>query len=407
MTAPVVLGGRYELRGVLGRGGWAEVHDGWDTRLGRAVAIKLLYAGFSADPSNRRRFEAEARAAASLNHPNIVAVHDYGEHNGTPFIVMEQLPGNTLAEAIARGPIPQQLLRGVLDDVLAALTAAHDVGILHRDIKPGNILFTPSGHAKVTDFGIAKTAGSEPTATGQIMGTMSYLSPERVAGKPATISDDLYSVGVLGYEALTGRRPFEQENMGALARAILDDRPPPIAALRPDADPLLVAVIDRAMAHDASQRFFSVRQMRTALSGTIPAVAVDGPLAAAVRPPTKVLTSPPPAATLGPLTRTAWTRPRRTRTLMGLSAVLALLILAAILIMVDRPLQTPQPLTTSTSVPAPTNAPPPPPTTTPLVVDEEKPDDRKGEEDKKGEEEKKGQEDKKGQGGGQGHGRGN
>ena len=244
MTAPLMLGGRYELRGVLGRGGWAEVHDGWDTRLGRAVAIKLLYAGFSADPSNRRRFEAEARAAASLNHPNIVAVHDCGEHNGTPFIVMEQLPGNTLADAIAGGPVPQRLLRGVLDDVLAALTAAHDVGILHRDIKPGNILFTPLGHVKVADFGIAKTAGSEPTVAGQIMGTMAYLSPGRVEGRPATVSDDVYSVGVLGYEALTGRPPFKHENVGALARAILYEQPRPIPALRPDADPALVAVID-------------------------------------------------------------------------------------------------------------------------------------------------------------------
>ena len=270
MTAPVVLGGRYELRGVLGRGGWAEVHDGWDTRLGRAVAIKLLYAGFSTDSSNRRRFEAEARAAASLNHPNIVAVHDYGEHNGAPFIVMEQLPGNTLADAVAHGPMPQQLLRTVLDDVLAALTAAHDVGILHRDIKPGNILFTQSGHAKVTDFGIAKTAGSEPTATGQIMGTMAYLSPDRLEGRPATVSDDLYSVGVLGYEALTGRPPFKHENMGALARAILAEQPLPIPALRPDADPALVAVIDRAMARDPLRRFLSARQMRTALWDNVP-----------------------------------------------------------------------------------------------------------------------------------------
>jgi serine/threonine protein kinase len=301
-------------------------------------------------------------------------VHDYGEHDGTPFIVMEQLPGNTLADAIGQGPVPQQLLRGVLDDVLAALTAAHDVGILHRDIKPGNILFTPSGHVKVTDFGIAKAAGSEPTATGQNMGTMAYLSPDRVAGKPATISDDLYSLGVVGYEALTGRRLFEHENMGALARAILDERPPPVAALRPDADPALVAVIDRAIAHNASQRFFSARQMRAALSGVIPGPVVAGPLAAAaVRPPTKVLTSPPPPATFAPLMRTAWPRPSRTRTLMGLASALGLLILVVILIVTNSQTQAPEPVTTSTSVPAPTSAPRPlpPPPTAPVVVDED------------------------------------
>jgi serine/threonine protein kinase len=395
MTAPVVLDGRYELRGVLGRGGWAEVHDGWDTRLDRAVAVKLLYAGFSADEANRRRFEAEARAAASLNHANIVAVHDYGEHHGAPYIVMERLPGNTLADAIAQGPTPQRLLRGVMADVLAALTAAHDVGILHRDIKPGNILFTPSGHVKVTDFGIAKTAGSAPTATGQIMGTMGYVSPDRLEGKPATISDDLYSVGVVGYEALTGRPPFTHESMGALARAILAERPPPISALRPDADPTLVAVIDRAMTRDALGRFESARQMRAALSDTSPRPMIAGPPAAAVRPPTMVLTSPPPlAATFAPVPPRRWNRPDRKQALMSVAAVLALL-LAVILIFADSPPPTPQPVTTSTPVPVPTTSPPPPPTTS-AVVDEQ-PDGPKGEgNDKKGGQGKKGK--------GEGHG---
>lgn len=397
MTAPLVLGGRYELRGVLGRGGWAEVHDGWDTRLGRAVAIKLLYAGFSADPSNRRRLAAEAHAAASLNHPNIVAVHDYGEHDGTPFIVMEQLPGNTLADAIAKGPVPQRLLRGVLDDVLAALTAAHDVGILHRDIKPGNVLFTPSGHVKVTDFGIAKIAGSEFTATGQIMGTMAYLSPGRVEGRPATVSDDVYSVGVLGYEALTGRPPFDYDNMGALARAILYEQPPPIPALRPDADPTLVAVIDRAMEHDPSRRFLSARQMRTALSDVIPEPVAAPPAAASARPPTRVLTAPPPpAATSAPLARTAWTRHQRKRAWIAGIVALALMVLAIILIRGDRPSPAPPPVTTSTSVPAPTTSVPPPPTTSVMVEDQQQPDRRKGEKGKKSE-----------QGAGQGRGHGN
>ena len=264
MTAPVMLGGRYELRGVLGRGGWAEVSDGWDTRLDRAVAIKVLYARFSADPANRRRFEAEARAAASLNHPNIVAVHDYGEHDGAPYIVMERLPGNTLADAIAQGPMPQQLLRGVLTDVLAALAAAHDVGILHRDVKPGNILFTASGHVKVADSASRRPRlGTHGHRADH--GHDGYVSPDRLEGKPATVADDVYSVGVLGYEALTGRPPFRYDNMGALARAILAEQPPPIPALRPDADPILVAAIDRAMTRDALHRFQSARQMRTAL----------------------------------------------------------------------------------------------------------------------------------------------
>ena len=136
MQAPEVLGGRYELRGVLGRGGMAEVRDGWDTRLDRPVAIKLLYPVFSMQPDNRRRFEIEARAAAALNHPHIVAVHDSGDHDGTPYIVMERLSGRTLADVIALGPLPQPQVRSILDDMLSALAAAHTAGILHRDIKP-------------------------------------------------------------------------------------------------------------------------------------------------------------------------------------------------------------------------------------------------------------------------------
>ena len=221
-----MLGGRYELRGLLGRGGMAEVRDGWDTRLARPVAIKILHPTIDTQPDSRRRFEAEARAAAALNNSHIVAVHDSGEHNGMLFIVMERLTGESLHDKILFGPLPQSLVRSVLDDVLAALAAAHDAGILHRDIKPANILFTTAGEAKVSDFGIAKTAQSNFTATGQIFGTLAYLSPDRVLGKPATAADDVYALGVVGYEALTGRRPFLQENLAALAQAILHEQPP-------------------------------------------------------------------------------------------------------------------------------------------------------------------------------------
>ena len=255
MQAPEVLGGRYELRGVLGRGGMAEVRDGWDIRLDRPVAVKLLHPVFTTQPDNRMRFEVEARAAATLNHPHIVSVHDSGEHDGTPYIVMERLSGQTLADVIARGPLPQPRVRSILDDVLSALATAHAAGVLHRDIKPANILFSPSGHAKVADFGIAKSAGSVHTVTGEIVGTMAYLSADRIAGRPATVGDDLYAVGVVGYEALVGRRPFPQENLAELARAVAIDTPPPLAVLRRDVDPALAAVIERAMAHDPAWRF--------------------------------------------------------------------------------------------------------------------------------------------------------
>ena len=270
MNGRELLAGRYELRGVLGRGGMAEVHEGWDIRLDRAVAVKLLYPVYVADPVLRGRFEAEARAAAGLNHPNIVSVHDSGDHDGTPFIVMERLPGQTLADVIAQGPMPPERVRTMLRDVLGALDAAHAAGIVHRDIKPGNVLVAPTGAMKVADFGIAKTAGAAHTATGQVIGTMAYMSPARVAGAPASVADDLYALGVMAYEALTAQRAYPQENPAALVRAILYDPPPPICAMRPDVDFVMGEVIDRAMARDTGRRYSSADQMRAALAGTLP-----------------------------------------------------------------------------------------------------------------------------------------
>ncbi|OBB78463.1 serine/threonine-protein kinase [Mycobacterium sp. 852014-52144_SCH5372336] len=356
-----LLADRYELRGVLGRGGMAEVHDGWDTRLHRPVAIKLLYPAFTTDTDMRRRFEEEARAAAGLNHPNIVSVHDSGEHDGSPFIVMERLPGRTLQDEIETGPMPPPRVRSMLHDVLGALGCAHAAGIVHRDIKPGNVLIAPnSGAMKVADFGIAKTAGSALTATGQIVGTMAYMSPERVAGAPASVADDLYAVGVMGYEALTGRRPFPQENPAALLHAILDAPPPPISVVRPDIDPALAATIDRAMARDASQRFTSAEHMRAALMG---APSMGPAPAAAPRPATKILAEPlAPSANyfVAPAPRR---RPMsRERKLLIAAAGFVALVVAGLALALDPSSTTQPPQQVSTSTPA--QPPPPPPTTT-------------------------------------------
>ncbi|PND57157.1 serine/threonine protein kinase [Mycobacterium sp. ENV421] len=360
MTGHEMLVDRYAIHGVLGRGGMAEVRDGWDTRLNRPVAIKLLHPTLSGDPGIRRRFEDEARSAARLCHQNIVTVYDFGDHQGTPFIVLERLPGQTLADIIAAGPMPASHVRSILDDVLAGLGVAHAAGLLHRDIKPGNILVSAPGDSmKVADFGIAKTGGAAHTMTGRIVGTMSYMSPERVAGAPASISDDLYAVGLMGYEALAGRRVFPQDNPAALAHAIMDNTPAPVAAVRSDVDPVLAAVIDRAVARNPLQRFASAEHMRAALAGDQQALRGDV-ASARPRPATKVLEGPPiPAAPYLPR------RPRKRMRTYGIAAgVLGVLAVSAFALAMDPASSTPapQPVGTSTPVgPAPSIAPPPSP----------------------------------------------
>lgn len=368
MDTRVLLAGRYEVRGRLGRGGMAEVCDGWDTRLRRPVAIKLLDQAVSAQSGMRNRFDAEAQAAAALNHPNIVAIYDSGEHDGRPFIVMERLPGGTLADEVRHGPLSQERVHAMLDNVLAALTEAHRAAILHRDIKPGNILVAAGGETmKVADFGIAKTPEATKTLTGHILGTIAYLSPERLAGAPACVADDLYAVGVVGYEALAGHRPFPQENMAALAGAILHGRPPQLAGLRPDVDPSLIMLIERAMAHDPRQRFVSAEEMRAWLHhGRTAAAAM--PVAAPPYPRTKLLEVPVagrPTNTFFPALVSSTTS--RRRKVLGLLAVLAVLILVPLALALDASSSHAPgvPATTSTPAPVPANSAAPPPSPPP------------------------------------------
>ena len=363
MDTRVLLAGRYEVRGRLGRGGMAEVCDGWDTRLRRPVAIKLLHQDVSAQSGMRNRFDAEAHAAAALNHPNIVAIYDSGEHDGRPFIVMERLPGGTLADELRHGPLSQQRVHAMLDNVLAALTEAHRAAILHRDIKPGNILLAAGGETmKVADFGIAKTPEATKTLTGQILGTIAYLSPERLAGAPACVADDLYAVGVVGYEALAGHRPFPQENMAALAGAILHGRPPQLAGLRPDVDPTLIMLIERAMAHDPRQRFVSAEEMRARLHHRRAAAAAM-PVAAPPYPATKLLEVPVPGSPTNTFfpALVASTTSRR-RKVLGVLAVLAVLILIPLALALDASSShaPTEPVTSSSPAPVPVNNAPPP-----------------------------------------------
>lgn len=266
-TAPESLAGRYDLGETLGRGGMAEVRAGVDRRLDRPVAVKLLLPELADDPGIRARFETEARAAARLVHPNVTAVFDTGEEHGTPYLVMERLRGVTLADRIAEGPLPPEEARRVGLQVLGALQAAHDAGIVHRDVKPGNVLHTHDGRWKVADFGIAKSIESvaDLTVTSGLICTPAYVAPERLEGTAADPASDLYSVGVLLYEALTGRKPFEGDTAIALAHAIRSQHPAPLSELRPGLDDGLISVVERAMARDPSRRFGSAAEMAAAL----------------------------------------------------------------------------------------------------------------------------------------------
>jgi tRNA A-37 threonylcarbamoyl transferase component Bud32 len=276
-TPGAVVADRYRLGQLLGRGGMAEVYDGVDLRLERAVAIKLLRPEMVAREDVRSRFQAEARAAAGMSHPNAVAVFDTGEHEGVPYLVMERLPGDTLADLVAAGPVDVVWLRGAAQGLLGALAAAHGAGIVHRDVKPGNVLIARDGTAKITDFGIAKSihpaddssgnGRSDLTATGQLLGTPAYLAPERLEGKPATPRSDLWAFGVVMYEALAGRKPFVGRNPLEVAHAIVTGNYVPLAEARPDLDPALVAAVERAMATDPDARFATADEMAEAVDG--------------------------------------------------------------------------------------------------------------------------------------------
>jgi serine/threonine-protein kinase len=328
-----LLGGRYELAEVLGQGGMGEVRSARDLRLGRTVAIKTLRPGLAGRPEVRRRFEAEARSAARLTHPHVVAVHDVGEEDGVPFIVMERVSGPGLEQEMAAGPMDPDRVRQVGAGILAALGAAHAAGVVHRDVKPANVLLAADGAVKVADFGIAKaldnpdadgaTAELDLTGDGQLVGTVAYMAPERVGGAPASVQSDLYSVGVILYEALSGTKPFEADTPMSLCWAVHQGDHDPLAARRPGLDPALVAVVERAMAHRPEDRFTTAADMAAALSETRTPAAADTAPTVSVGHETRVLNQVPlPAAAPAPPSR------RRTPWPVVL-AVAALCLLAA------------------------------------------------------------------------------
>ena len=322
------LNGRYELGALLGQGGMATVRDATDRRLGRRVAVKILRADLAAQPRARARFETEARAAARLAHPNVVTVFDSGEENGIPFLVMERLPGRTFADEIAAGPVAIVRVCDVAREILAALAAADGAGIIHRDIKPGNVLLSEDGRAKVSDFGIAKTIDDlDQTQTIELLATPGYLAPERIAGKPASERSDLYSVGVLVYEALSGRRPFRGATPLALMREIERGDAESLTALRPEVPATLVAVVARSMALDPDRRFGSAAEMAAALESSL---GLDETVAIDLRPRdgTTQALSLPVAIAAGANAPSRADRVRGHAVAVGIGAVLAAIVLA-------------------------------------------------------------------------------
>jgi len=252
-TSGITLGGRFQLTTRIAIGGMGEVWKAKDLILGRIVAIKVLKEEYTGDPGFLQRFRAEARHTALLNHVGIANVFDYGEEEGSAYLVMELVPGQPLSSIIEHEQVlsPDRTL-SMIAQTARALAVAHAQGLVHRDVKPGNLLITPDGRVKVTDFGIARLADQVPlTQTGQVMGTAQYLAPEQATGQTATGASDIYSLGVIGYECLTGHRPFSGESQIAIALAQVNDAPPPL----PDTLPRPVrALLMSMLAKDPKNR---------------------------------------------------------------------------------------------------------------------------------------------------------
>jgi serine/threonine-protein kinase len=272
-----VLGGRYQVEARIGSGGMAEVYRGFDPVLNRTVAIKVLHSQFARDTSFVQRFRREAQAAARLNQPNIVGVYDTGADDGTQFIVMEFIEGRTLAEFMATGrrPSPVQAAE-IAGKICAAISAAHAQGVIHRDIKPGNVMVTRDGTVKVMDFGIARVLGPETAPqTSAVLGTASYLSPEQAQGGPVDARTDIYSLGSVLYELLTGRPPFTGESPVAVAYKQVNETPALPSSINPDVPARLDAVVMKALSKNPSNRYQTAEEFSADLGRVVAGQEVE------------------------------------------------------------------------------------------------------------------------------------
>ena len=310
LTTGQLLAERYRLGRRIAVGGMGEVWETADTRLDRQVAVKVLKPELSGDDEFRHRFRAEARTTASLNHPGIAAVHDYGETSEqTAYLVMELVAGEPLAAVLARQRrLSAEHTLDILEQAGNALQAAHERGLVHRDVKPGNILLTPNGTVKITDFGIARAVDAVPlTRAGIVMGTAHYIAPEQAAGSDAGPASDVYSLGVVGYECLAGHRPFHADSAVTVATMHIRDAPPPLPPDLPDG---VRALIEATLVKDPRQRYATGGEFAQAVGAVraghrlpVPtgmAGAEATTLLAGGYPATQVYPAPPPTAPYPP-----------------------------------------------------------------------------------------------------------
>ena len=273
-----VVADRYELRGLIGQGGMADVELAHDTQLHRLVAVKTLHGRYANDPAFVARFRREAQAAASLNHPNVVGVYDTGQHDGRPYIVMEYVDGRSLKEVMQSEALLPERAAEIAGDAALALHYANQRGLVHRDIKPGNIMVNNDGQVKVTDFGIARAVNAETmTQTAAVFGTAAYVAPEQAQGEPVDGRTDIYALGCVLYEMLTGRQPFQADSAVALAYQHVSATPVPPSRLNPEVTPALEAIVLRAMAKNPDDRYANGREMHDDLQRAVAGLPVAAP----------------------------------------------------------------------------------------------------------------------------------
>ncbi|WP_440709196.1 serine/threonine protein kinase [Herbiconiux sp. YIM B11900] len=402
-TAGVTFGGRYELSSRIAIGGMGEVWQATDLVIGRTVAIKILKDEYLGDPGFLERFRAEARHAALVNHEGIANVFDYGEEEGSAYLVMELVPGEALSTILEREHVlSTDRVLDIVAQTALALQAAHAAGLVHRDIKPGNLLITPDGRVKITDFGIARIADQVPlTATGQVMGTVQYLSPEQASGQPASPTTDIYSLGIVAYECLAGKRPFTGESQVAIAMAQINEAPPelPVTVAEPVRNLVLSCIAKKPADRPSSTGNLARAAMAlrrgdiASAAAAVPAVLGNEPLpptmatqlmpAAGATQATTVLQAPgaasaqPVPTPVGtevaedePKKRSPWTWP-----LIVLIIILALVLVGTIVALVLQGGNSAAPVTTpatsSTPTPVPTsNTPTPTPSATTVAITE-------------------------------------